>query len=627
MAVENFDPPLHSKGNLMKTFNVGMRLMWSTVTVGAVFAQTPNGAEVYRRACATCHEQSNIDRMPQRAVIGRMSPENVLAALTGGVMRSQGASLSVPERRAVSEFLTGKSFGSEGPTAASVCKQPPAGFDNPLTGSVWNGWGVDTNNTRFQPNPGFTAADVPRLKVKWAYALPGAVSISTQPVVAGGRVFLGGRSIVSLDAKSGCTIWEFKPDGPVRAAITIAKPDGVDHWLAFAGDGTATVYALDAATGALQWKTKADEPPVSRITGAPKFYGNRIFVPISSLEDGPAANAKYECCKYSGALVALDAVSGKILWKTRTVAEQPHQVGQTKDGHNVWGPSGASIWDSPTIDPVRNMVYAGTGNNHSNPPTGTSDSMISFNMETGAVQWVDQMTKGGDAWNMGCTSQNPNCPETAGPDFDIGNSPILVTLAQGKRVLLFGQKSGVVHAVDPDEKGKILWEKRIGHGTALGGVEWGATSDGRNYYVPLSDVKLEMSARARTLGPTEGGGLFAFDIATGNQAWMSPPVPCPPDRAHCSPAQSQAASSMPGVVFSGSVSGFIRAYSTRDGSILWSFDTVREYETVNGVKGNGGALDNGGPAIAGGMVFVPSGYANWGGAPGNVLLAFSVDGK
>jgi polyvinyl alcohol dehydrogenase (cytochrome) len=158
-------------------------------------------------------------------------------------------------------------------------------------------------------------------------------------------------------------------------------------------------------------------------------------------------------------------------------------------------------------------------------------------------------------------------------------------------------------------------------------VEWGATSDGRNYYVPLSDVKLEMSARARTLGPTEGGGLFAFDIATGNQVWMSPPVPCPPDRAHCSPAQSQAASSTPGVVFSGSVSGFIRAYSTRGGSILWSFDTVREYETVNGVKGNGGALDNGGPAIAGGMVFVPSGYANWGGAPGNVLLAFSVDGK
>jgi polyvinyl alcohol dehydrogenase (cytochrome) len=595
---------------------------------GIATCQTPEGAQVYQRACATCHEQSNIDRMPQRAVIARMSPENVLAALTSGVMQTQAASLSVADRRAVAQFLTGKAFGGEVTSAANACKQSPGDLNDPLSRSVWNGWGVDVTNSRYQPNPGFSAGDVPKLKLKWAYALPGAVSISTQPVIVGGRVFLGGRTVVSLDAKTGCTIWEFKTESAVRAAITIAKPDGVSRWLAYVADGATNVYALDASTGELKWKTKADDTPVSRGTGAPKFFANRLFVPISSLEDGPAGNPGYECCKYSGALVALDAVTGNIIWKTRTVPEAAHLVGQ-KDGHNVWGPSGASMWDSPTIDPKRNAVYAGTGNNHSNPPTTTSDSLFSFNMETGKVQWNVQMTKGGDAWNMGCgTRTNPNCPDNAGPDHDIGNSPILVTLKNGKRALVFGQKSGEVHAIDPDDNGKILWEHRIGKGSALGGVEWGSTSDGQNYYAALSDVKVgAMTGANRGLDPAVGGGLFAFDVATGKQVWVAAPVPCPEGRAACSPAQSQAISSIPGVVFSGSIGGFMRAYSAKDGSILWTFDTIREYETVNGVKGRGGALDTAGPAIAAGMLFVPSGYAQWGGAPGNVLLAFSVDGK
>jgi len=615
----------------MKTIRTAVYWLSILVSTVAAMGQAPDGAEIYRRACATCHEQSNIERMPQRAVIARMSPENVLAALTSGVMQAQAASLSAAERRAVAQFLTGKAFGGEvSPTAKEVfCKQSPGDMNDPLSGSVWNGWGLDSTNSRYQPNPGFSAADVPKLKLKWAYALPGAVSVSTQPVIVGGRVFLGGRSVVSLDAKTGCTIWEFKTDSAVRAAITIAKPDGAARWLAFVGDGATNIYALDASTGELKWKTKSDDTPVSRITGAPKFFGNRLFVPISSLEDVPAGNPVYECCKYSGALVALDAVTGNILWKTRTIPEPSHLVGQTKEGHNVWGPSGASMWDSPTIDPKRNAIYAGTGNNHSNPPSATSDSMFSFNMETGKVQWTVQMTKGGDAWNMGCASRtNPNCPENAGPDHDIGNSPILVTLKNGKRALVFGQKSGEVHAVDPDDNGKFLWEHRIGKGSALGGVEWGATSDGQNYYVPLSDVKVgAMTGPQRGLDPTAGGGLFAFDVATGNQVWVAPPVPCPAGRANCSPAQSQAASSMPGVVFSGSIGGFMRAYSTKDGSIMWTVDAVREYETVNGAKGRGGALDTAGPAIAAGMLFVPSGYASWGGSPGNVLLAFSVDGK
>ena len=541
----------------------------SVVGTGVVAGQTPSGAEIYRRVCAVCHEQTTLDRIPSRATIAQMSPENVLAALTGGVMRSQASNLTIAERRTVAMFITGNYFGAESTaTSTSTCKIDPGNFSDPLSGSVWNGWGVDNSNSRYQPNPGFTVSDVPRLKVKWAYALPGAVSISTQPVIAGGRLFLGGRTVVSLDARTGCTWWEFKPEGPVRAAVTIAKPDGAGRWLAFVADGATNAYALDSLTGALQWKAKADDTPVSRVTGAPKFHDNRLFVPISSLEDGPAQNPSYECCKFSGAIVALNAVTGKILWTSRTVREPAHLAGQ-KEGHKVWGPPGASVWDSPTIDPKRNAIYAGMGNNHSNPPTATSDSVLSFNMETGALQGSAQMTKGGDAWNMGCGSGNPNCPENPGPDHDVGNSPILVTLKNGKHALVFGQKSGVVHAVHPDDNGKLLWEKRIGHGGALGGVEWGGTSDGETFYVPLSDVRMNVAGGSRRPVPTEGGGLFAFDIATGRQLWAKPPEPCPSGRDHCSPAQSQAAASMPGAVFSGSVSGIMRAYSATDGSILW----------------------------------------------------------
>jgi polyvinyl alcohol dehydrogenase (cytochrome) len=91
----------------------------------------------------------------------------------------------------------------------------------------------------------------------------------------------------------------------------------------------------------------------------------------------------------------------------------------------------------------------------------------------------------------------------------------------------------------------------------------------------------------------------------------------------CSGAQSAPISVIPGAVFSGSVDGHLRAYSTADGHIIWDYNTAREYETVNGVKPKGGSIDAAGPAIAGGLVVTNSGYALWKGMPGNVLLAFS----
>ena len=221
----------------------------------------------------------------------------------------------------------------------------------------------------------------------------------------------------------------------------------------------------------------------------------------------------------------------------------------------------------------------------------------------------------------------------SGPDFDFGSSPILIDLGTGKRALIAGQKSGFVHAVDPDQQGEVLWQVRIGKGGALGGIQWGPAADAQKVYVALSDVVFRAHhldgvgvAGQLILEPNGGGGLFALDVRSGKRAWFAPPAACG-DRKQCSPAQSAAVTAMPGAVFSGSMDGHLRAYSTRTGRVLWDYDTVREYTTVNRVKANGGALDAAGPAIAGGMVFVNSGYGKWGGLPGNVLLAFSVDGK
>jgi polyvinyl alcohol dehydrogenase (cytochrome) len=234
-----------------------------------------------------------------------------------------------------------------------------------------------------------------------------------------------------------------------------------------------------------------------------------------------------------------------------------------------------------------------------------------------------------DAYTSACRlPDKTNCAASNGPDLDFGASPILITQANGRRMLLGPQKSGVVHALDPDANGEILWQTRVGRGGTMGGVQWGSAVDATQIYVALSDIgRLMLNYSTSTdADPKQGGGMFALRLSDGSRAWFTPPPACG-DRPRCSPAQSAAVSAIPGIAFSGSVDGHIRAYSASDGRIVWDFDTIREYQTVNGVPGRGGSIDGPGPVIGGGMVYVNSGYPTAGGTPGNVLLAFSVDGK
>jgi len=396
------------------------------------------------------------------------------------------------------------------------------------------------------------------------------------------------------------------------------------------------MYALDAVDGRLLWKTKAVDHP-SIVTATPRVYDGVIYQPISSYEEALAARPDYQCCTFRGSVVALDAGTGKTIWQSFTIAQAPTPTRKNAAGAQQYGPSGAAVWSSPTIDPQRGALYVATGDNYSDPPTSTSDAVLAMDLKTGKLLWSQQLTAG-DSYNNSCsTPQRANCPSTAGPDADFGQPPILVNARGAKPELVIAQKTGMAYALDPDRQGEVLWRTQAGEGGKFGGSQWGSAADARNMYVAISGQKIRAVRDPQSprgfrfvLDPRDGGGLVAIDLTTGKIVWsVKPPAPptCPAAGTDCSPAQSAAVTAIPGVVFSGSVDGHLRAYAAGSGDVIWDTNTAHPFDAVNGGAARGGSIDAAGPAVVNGMVFANSGYGQWGGMPGNVLLTFSVNGE
>jgi polyvinyl alcohol dehydrogenase (cytochrome) len=584
----------------------------------------PVGAELYKERCAQCHDAPE-GRIPPLSALKAKTTAAVYTALTTGVMRTQAEGLSMPQVISLIGYIAPTGDRPPATPIARTCTGNTAFTAGPNP-SDWNGFSTSLTNARFQSS-GLKSADVPKLKLKWAFNLGEITDARSQPSIVGGRVFIGAANgvVYSLDARTGCTYWGFRTDAQMHSGVTTGDVKGTPA--VFFTDLPANVYAVNAATGELLWKAHPETHFAVMGTATPRFYKGVLYQPFSSFEEVVAADPKQQCCTFRGSVVALDAATGSKLWQTYTIAEQP-----TRHGKEM-GPSGAGVWSTPTIDERRGALYVATGDNYSSPASETSDAVIAMDLKTGQLLWSKQLSEA-DMFNIGCSMpQKTNCDHEPGPDHDFGQPPILVTIG-GRQMLVIGQKSGLVHALDPANKGKLLWQTRAGEGGALGGSQWGSASDGRNIYVAISHLQVNLLPDAKasnglrsSVDPKQGGGLHALDLRTGKILWSAAPKPCPSGRTGCSPAQSAAVTAIPGVVFSGSEDGHLRAYSTSNGSVVWDVDTAREFSAVNGGSAHGGSIDVAGPAIAEGMLFINSGYGQWGGMPGNVLLVVSPDGR
>lgn len=588
------------------------------------------GHTVYRTSCESCHSGEESERAPRMVSLAGMTPRAIHAALTTGRMRRQSEDLSDEERVAVAEWITGDQLSETRLPDAAFCSSAPSGRAE-IHSSGWGG-GAGEHGYRGASAAGVTAADLDEMELAWAFAFPDAGQVRSKPAVVGDRVIVGSAygEVYSLDLESGCVHWIFPADAAVRGGIAIGDgPGGVQA--AFFADFRANAYAIDAATGEPLWKTSVADHADHSNTGTVAIHDGRVFVPVSTMEIASAGNPAYECCTASGGLVALSTESGEPLWEYWTISEEPREVGENELGTKIFAPSGAPVWSSPTVDAVRGLIYIGTGENYTHPTTETSDAIIALEMSSGAVRWSFQ-GHANDAWNLACGTPYPqNCPADTGPDFDFGMAPILVTRDDGSQILVAGQKSAMVWAFDPDADGELLWARKVGKGSALGGVHWGIASDGRRVYVPNSDSPLGLVRDPRTgelADPSgdeaPGMGVYALDLGAGEVLWKADPDPtaCAGGRQGCMPFFSAAATVIDGAVLTGSLDGHMRAFSTEDGSLLWDIDTAREFETVNGVPGFGGAIDGPGPVVARGTVLINSGYDMFGEMPGNLLLAF-----
>jgi polyvinyl alcohol dehydrogenase (cytochrome) len=573
--------------------------------------QATSGEQIVQQRCSTCHTGAPESRAPALDALRSRTPQAIVESLVNGAMRAQGSRMSGAERRAVAEFITGKSVtGDVSGAERGRCAVSPSSPDR-TSSPRWRGWSPAPDNTRFQPGEeaALRVADIPTLTLKWAFGFPDASSAWAQPAVAGSQVFVGSQNgtVYALDARTGCIRWTFGAAGGVRTAIAIGE--GVVYF----GDTAANAYAVDAESGRQLWVRKVDDHALARITGSPTLHGGRLYVPVSSYEESQGADPQYACCTFRGSVSALDAKTGRVFWKTYMIPGPPQPRGTSTAGVALWGPAGSAIWSAPTIDTSRSRVYVATGNMYSGPAHPSSNAVVALDLETGAIRWTRQVTPG-DVYLTGCRAGNPNCPETNGPDLDFGSPPMLAR-AGGRDLIVIGQKSGIGFAMDPDKEGEVVWQYRAGRGGVLGGIEWGSAVDAERAYFAVSDI----------LTP-QPGGLHAVALATGERVWFAAPAkPACGSGRGCNAAQSAAVTAIPGAVLAGSNDGALRVYSAANGAIVWEFDTNRDFETVNGVPGRGASMIGPGPVVAGGMVFVSSGYGAFGGRPGNVLLAFGLE--
>ena len=632
--MRNFDRSSDAGGSIIGRGNrsavaIALILLSITNLSSPVVAATENGydpATLFAENCIECHGRAAFS--PPVSGLANMTAEEIHKELWFGVMAQFANGLDDAKRWAIAKWLADQQPAKE-PRVSGVpmCKKSAA-----LSPDPEHDWPGLSNDNRFNrhADANFSAAQVKGTKLKWAIAFPQAHSSkgAGHPVsVVGDRIFVGNLNqwVYSLDAATGCAHWAFRAEWRVRSNVAIS--DGV----AVFGDLGANVYALNAETGALLWRNKAEWIPTSRITGNLTAHAGTVYVPVSSLQEVLNVGGKTErpCCTFRGSVVAYDLHTGEQRWKTYTIDQEPRYLGKTKKGTDRYGPSGVVVFSAVTVDAKRQLLYVPTGNQMTEPKVAESDAILALDMKTGAKRWVASLAPeqmgGADIYHLGCEAwvdpERATCsPENSSGkgDRDFVAPAALVEGPDGKDILLVGSKDGTLYGLDPDAGGKVRWQVRVGRGGELGGIEWGFSTDGNNAYVPVIDADADMKA---------DGSLTAVDIATGKPGWRIADLApaCEGKPKPCSNAFTS--STVAGrFVFAGTNDGVLRAYDTATGEAVWTYDTVRDYQGVNGRKGRGGSLAGyGGAVIAGNRLYIMSGHDLLNiGLPGDVLLSFEI---
>jgi polyvinyl alcohol dehydrogenase (cytochrome) len=608
------------------------------------------GGKLFDKHCASCHDDPAM-HAPSRAALSGFSKETVMIALEFGKMQPMATHLSKQERGLIAVYLAGSAPVNPW-VEDNLCSTPAS---DERTEYVSN-WGLGLHNQRFVADQqgAINRANVGSLELVWSLAFPRVTDMRSQPAIIGDTLYFGDKTgkLYAIDRHTGCIRAHTEVLSGIRSAITVATLNNGKRLLVFA-DSMASIYAVDPETLDTVWQEAARIYETSVITGSISYHDDRLFVPVSSYEVAVSGSPSHVCCKSHGGVVALDASSGKRLWEWHGTADATLQ-GKNIDGANLYGPSGVSVWSTPAIDAKRNRIYIGTGENLSHPATETSDAIVALDMDSGKLAWRFQAIAD-DVWNAACLNKGANCPENAGGDFDFGASVIIAQLPDGGEVLLAGQKSGDVFALDPDPAGidgQVLWSRRISNAaigpslaqtTTNGGIHWGMALSGERLIVAAADPERQRPYYVPR------PGLHALNLKDGEVLWNHPVERgCVIEEANkpmigllnmragkkpdlealyrCSfyYGLSAAITATAELAFSAGLDGKVRAFDIDSGAILWQTETARAFATTNGVKGHGGSIDVGGQVIAGGWLYVQSGYSMFGQLPGNVLLAYKV---
>ncbi len=596
------------------------------------------GASLYEQHCDACHSLPEA-KAPQLATLKRMPFSRIARSLEFGVMMQQSAHLSSDDRYAIAKYLSSANTQARDEwIGGQMCAD-----DTPVSVSAGpeDNWGFGSGNRRsIESGASIAPGNVDDLELSWVFAVPGATEMRSQPVAADGVLFVAtsNGNVFALDQASGCIRWRFAANSAVRSSLNLDTTSDGKPTLFFADD-LGTVYAVNANNGRMRWSSSQRWFAVSVISGSLAFHDDVLFVPVSTFETALAGVDAYPCCRSHGGVAAINAVNGELLWTYETTP-QATKVGTTSAGTDTWGPSGAAVWTTPAIDPERGRIYIGTGQNLSPPATHNSDSVIALDMATGEEVWVFQALAG-DIWNVACHLGRANCPDPAGPDFDFGGGITLARDANGRDIIVAGQKSGQVHALDPDRSGAVIWQRRLSQGTSNGGIHWGVAASDDTVWVTVADPPRQRD------GYVPRPGVHALDLATGAVRWSRlvergcafDPAAAPriglvamqdaaPDDLwpECSFYYGHSAAPLHanGVVYAGALDGRLRLFDAASGEILRVIETSREFAAGNGVPGHGGAIDLSGVVVDGARLFVYSGYGMFGQMPGNVLLAWEL---